>query len=127
VEQRLDSRNFESYANQFDSVSNLGGTFPRFFVLKFIDALTFATCIPATTPSTGDLKGPLVTSSFSCVAEGDKTRCKNGGGTCNIEMDGYYIVNILCIIFGVVTFYGYIKPVVMKLQLLPIKAWRLAE
>jgi PAT family acetyl-CoA transporter-like MFS transporter 1 len=110
-----------------DSVSNLGGTFPKFFILKFIDALTVAQCFPTSAPASSDLKGPLITTPFSCVAESERTRCTDGGGLCKIERDGYYIVNILCIVFGVVTFYGYIKPVVAKLQLLPIRAWRLAE
>jgi hypothetical protein len=107
-------------------VSNLGGTFPKFFVLKLIDVLTIATCSPPRSPPNSDLlKGPLVTSSFSCVAEPDKLRCSNGGGTCTITTDGYYIVNILCIIVGVLTFWGYIKPVVRSLQSLPVRAWRL--
>lgn len=109
----------------FCSVSNLGGTFPRFFILKFVDFFTVATCFPPTTPP-ADLKGDLVTSQFSCALEADKHRCIDGGGSCNIEHDGYYIVNVLCIIVGVVTFWGFIKPAALKLQSLPLRAWRLS-
>jgi hypothetical protein len=42
-----------------------------------------------------------------------------------MERDGYYIVNILCVIIGLVTFWGYIKVTVQKLQALPLRAWRL--
>lgn len=109
------------------SVSNLGGTFPRFFVLKAVDLFTSATCVPpAFPPEKSLLKGPLVSSPFSCALEGDKHRCVNGGGTCNVTTDGYYIVNILCIVIGVVTFWGYIKPAVMRIQALPLRAWRLS-
>lgn len=86
--------------------------------------LTVATCTPSTTPP-ADLKGTPITASFSCVAEADKTRCLAGGGTCKMERDGYYIVNILCVIIGLVTFWGYIKVTVQKLQALPLRAWRL--
>jgi len=40
-------------------------------------------------------------------------------------MDGYYIVNILCIVVGVVTFFGWIRPKALYLQGLPLSAWRL--
>ncbi|KAF2397544.1 acetyl-coenzyme A transporter 1 [Trichodelitschia bisporula] len=114
-----------TYMTLLATVSNLGGTFPRYFVLKFIDMFTVATCIPSESPP-AMLKGELIASPFSCVLEPEQVRCTNGGGTCKIITDGYYIVNILCIVVGVVTFWGYIKPAVKKLQSLPIRAWRLA-
>ncbi|KAF2674754.1 hypothetical protein BT63DRAFT_366548 [Microthyrium microscopicum] len=115
-----------TYMTLLATVSNLGGTFPKFFVLKLIDMLTVASCTPPGKPPASDtLKSPLVTSPFSCVAEPDKTRCTQGGGTCNITMDGYYIVNILCIVVGVLTFWGYIRNTVRSLQALPVRAWRL--
>lgn len=85
---------------------------------------TVANCTPPTSKP-ADLKGDLITSPFSCVLEPDKLRCINGGGTCKITTDGYYIINMLCILVGVITFWGYIKPAVKKLQALPIRAWRL--
>lgn len=107
------------------SVSNLGGTFPKFFILKLVDLFTQATCLPPVVPPDADkLKGPLVTSPFSCALEADKHRCKDGGGSCIIEQDGYYITNVLCVIIGAVTFWYYIKPAALKLQALPLRAWR---
>ncbi|OJD37347.1 acetyl-coenzyme a transporter 1 [Diplodia corticola] len=114
-----------TYMTLLATVSNLGGTFPRFFILKFVDFFTVATCAPPAKPPT-ELKGDLVTSAFSCALEAEKHRCLDGGGTCNIEHDGYYIVNVLCIILGLVTFWGFIKPAALKLQALPLRAWRLA-
>jgi hypothetical protein len=108
------------------SVSNLGGTFPRIFVLKLVDFFTIATCIPPTVaPAAGSLKGALVTTAFSCALEPEKNRCTNGGGTCQIERDGYYLTNILCVLIGTVTFVLFIKPAAKKLQSLPLRAWRL--
>ena len=113
-------------------MSNLGGTFPRFFVLKFVDIFTVATCEPPANPPKSDLltralKGPLVTQAFSCAQEADKHRCRDGGGFCNVTTDGYYVMNMICIIIGIVTFYGFIKPAVKKIQALPLKAWRISE
>ena len=115
-------------ANIYFSVSNLGGTFPRFFILKFVDYFTVASCHPPTSPPLEkDLKGVLITSSFNCVAEAEKHRCLDGGGTCDISRDGYYIINVVCVIVGAVTFVIYIRPVALKLQALPLRAWRLGS
>jgi len=118
-----------TYMTLLATVSNLGGTFPRFFVLKFVDAFTVATCHPNAKllPSDPSLKGPLITQAFSCVAEAEKKRCIEGGGTCVISRDGYYIVNVLCILFGVITFWGWIRQAVARIQALPLRAWRLSE
>jgi len=136
----------EDIANTRCSVSNLGGTFPRFFVLKFVDAFTTANCMPPSIPPAKDLlKGDLITQPFSCVLEAEKHRCINGGGSCNIQRDGkplhhskagstvcadfktgYYYVNVLCVLIGVVTFVMFIRPQALKLQSLPMRAWRIS-
>jgi MFS transporter, PAT family, solute carrier family 33 (acetyl-CoA transportor), member 1 len=108
------------------SVSNLGGTFPRYFVLRLVDAFTAATCFPPQDPYSDPLKGPLITEKFSCAVQADKEKCLAGGGTCEMSRDGYYIVNVMCIIFGAITFVWFIRPRVLQLQSLPLRAWRLA-
>ncbi|KAI9733393.1 MAG: hypothetical protein M1834_003477 [Cirrosporium novae-zelandiae] len=113
-----------TYMTMLATVSNLGGTFPKYFVLKLIDFFTVATCTPPTT-SPSNLKTDPLTGPFSCVVESEKHRCLEGGGTCDISQDGYQITNAVCIIFGVITFYMYIRPAVLKLQSLPLRAWRL--
>lgn len=118
---------FEIVAN--DRVSNLGGTFPRVFILKLVDVFTRATCFPSADPpkDLSSLKGPLITSAFSCAEEAEKHRCLAGGGMCQIGRDGYYITNTVCVLVGVVTFVLYIRPAALKLQALPLKAWRLTS
>ncbi|KAI5282108.1 hypothetical protein KEM54_002972 [Ascosphaera aggregata] len=119
-----------TYMTLLATVSNLGGTFPRFFVLKLVDFFTSATCYPPSEPiALSTLKPGVspVTDIFSCSLEAEKHRCIDGGGVCQVHRDGYYITNILCVIFGLVTFIWYIKPEVMKLQRLPLRAWRVVE
>lgn len=108
------------------SVSNLGGTFPRFFILKLVDSFSIATCIPPSQPLP-DSKSSPITSPFSCVQEVEKHRCIAGGGTCEMTRDGYYMTNVICVLIGIVTFWGYIRPVARRLQALPLRAWRLSE
>jgi hypothetical protein len=46
---------------------------------------------------------------------------------CDISRDGYYVMNVVCVIIGVISFWGFIKPAALKLQALPLRAWRIAE
>ncbi|EEP75551.1 conserved hypothetical protein [Uncinocarpus reesii 1704] len=112
-----------TYMTLLATVSNLGGTFPKFFVLKLVDMFAKAICVPPTDPT--NFKSP-VTSPFSCALETDKHRCIAGGGTCHVERDGFYITNVICVVIGAVTFWMYIKGSVLKLQKLPLRAWRVS-
>ena len=97
-------------------------------MLKFVDMFTVATCEPpTTTPKPETLKGDLVTEAFSCALEADRHLCRDGGGFCNVTTDGYYVMNVICIIVGIVTFWGFIKPQVTRIQALPLRAWRITE
>ncbi|XDG07868.1 hypothetical protein ABKA04_007483 [Annulohypoxylon sp. FPYF3050] len=116
-----------TYMTLLATVSNLGGTFPKYFVLRLVDAFTQATCHPPTEKlDSSMLKGPLVTETFSCAVQAERERCEHGGGSCEILHDGFYIVNILCVIVGLLTFTMYIRKKVLILQGLPLRAWRLA-
>ncbi|KAJ2894232.1 putative membrane protein [Zalerion maritima] len=119
-----------TYMTLLATVCNLGGTFPRYFVLRLVDAFTVATCTPP--DSSSMLKeesspGPRITEPFSCALQPEKERCVAGGGVCEMQRDGYYMINVLCVIFGAVTFVMYIRPKVLKLQDLPLRAWRLTN
>lgn len=118
-----------TYMTLLATVSNLGGTFPKFFILKFVDLFTSATCVP---PGTAELAKltlaegkTAVTSAFSCALEADKQRCIDGGGSCQMHRDGYYITNILFVIVGAITFWTYIEKKALALQALPLRAWRI--
>ncbi|KAI9743476.1 MAG: hypothetical protein M1818_002789 [Claussenomyces sp. TS43310] len=115
-----------TYMTLLATVSNLGGTFPRYFVLKLVDSFTVATCIAPLDAPVGSLKGPLVTEAFSCALEAEKHRCIDGGGSCDVSRDGYYITNVVCVVIGVVTFWSFIRPAALKLQGLPLRAWRIS-
>ena len=113
------------------SVSNFGGTFPKFFMLKLVDLFTKATCIP---PSASELDTFIkshpnkditpITSSFSCALEADKNICLDGGGICHMQRDGYYITNVIFVILGAALFWMYIERKALALQKLPLRAWR---
>jgi hypothetical protein len=59
------------------------------------------------------------------VIEAEKRRCIDGGGTCTIHRDGYYITNMIFVVIGAVLFWSYIQRKALALQALPLRAWRL--
>ena len=104
-----------TYMTTLNTVSNLGGTFPRFFVLQLVDYFTKATCV-------SDMLQP-----FSCALEQGKMQCLDLGGRCKTVQDGYYVMGILCLSIGTAVFFSFIRPHVLRLQGLPQKSWRVTR
>ncbi|GEM11029.1 MFS transporter, acetyl-CoA transporter [Rhodotorula toruloides] len=102
-----------------NTVSNLGGTWPKFFVLKGIDAFSVAVC------HVKDEGLDVIVSSRECVSDHGKAACAELGGTCLTERDGYYWVSTLCILTGVAILVSFVQPVARRLQTLPAAAWRI--
>jgi hypothetical protein len=104
-----------TYMTLLNTLSNLGGTWPRYFVLMAIDFFTNAPC---SSPTNDGL-------SIKCTDEKSRDQCKSLQGTCDYVSDGYYYVNILCVVFGIVSLVMYIRPTIRSLENLPERAWRL--
>ncbi|KAF9056449.1 acetyl-coenzyme A transporter 1-domain-containing protein [Panaeolus papilionaceus] len=106
-----------TYMTLLNTFTNMGGTWPKWFVLKGIDLFSEATCkIP-------DLA--LNIQATECVSDHGKAACKDIGGTCISEKDGYYTVMALSIGFGALFLVAFIIPTARKLQKLPTSAWRI--
>lgn len=120
-----------TYMTLLNTVSNLGGTWPRFFVLKMVDFLSVSECLP---PADIDLKqveeifGHTNTSVplGECLSEAGKAHCHSIGGTCNVIRDGYYWTNTICVAIGVGTLVAFILPVCRRLQKIPLSDWRVS-
>ena len=100
-----------------NTVSNFGGTWPRYFVLESVEYFTVNTC------SIHDLNG----SSLDCKDSLSKAFCLEKGGKCIMEQDGYYLINTICISIGILLLLGYISREVKRLQSLSVSVWRLKE
>ncbi|VVT54171.1 uncharacterized protein SAPINGB_P003942 [Magnusiomyces paraingens] len=112
-----------TYMTTLNTISNLGGQWPRLIVLYAVDWLTSATCQP---PSETSLSENATTpfTPFSCVKEADKAICRSLQGACEIKTDGYYVANVLCVGIGLVLFFAWIKGKMTRLQSLNTAAWR---
>ncbi|OWB72031.1 hypothetical protein B5S31_g1732 [[Candida] boidinii] len=121
-----------TYMTTLNTLSNLGGTWPKLIILYLIDNFTIANCIPE-----GDdefdiskitLNNPFVKEPFyNCISTQNKTLCKSSGGTCHVSRDGYFSTNLLCITIGLFLYFGWIRRTMNYLQSLPITAWRIGK
>ncbi|KAI9507138.1 acetyl-coenzyme A transporter 1-domain-containing protein [Russula earlei] len=110
-----------TYITLLNTVSNLGSTWPRFFVLRGIDYFTIATCV-ANSDSTS-----LAANGAECVSEEGKALCSAAAGKCVMERDGYYITTGICLVVGLLFIVGHIVPTAKRLQALPLTMWRVAR
>lgn len=108
-----------TYITLLNTVSNLGSTWPRFFVLRAIDFFSIASCEVDGDNASSIAKGA------ECVSEGGKAMCTAAAGTCVMERDGYYITTGICIVVGLSFFVAYIIPTAKRLQALPLTKWRI--
>ncbi|QRW19026.1 MFS transporter, acetyl-coa transporter [Rhizoctonia solani] len=107
-----------TYMTLLNTVSNLGGTWPRYFVLKGVDMFSEATCHVEQEGS------EILMKATECVSEHGKATCTDLGGTCVTERDGYYIVSWICIGLGASILVFYIWPTAKRLQALKRSQWR---
>ncbi|RPD58451.1 MFS general substrate transporter [Lentinus tigrinus ALCF2SS1-6] len=108
-----------TYMTLLNTFTNLGGTWPRYFVLKGVDYFSVATCEIRDSDLSVSVKAQ------ECVSEHGKAACAKLGGECVTEQDGYYIVSALCIGFGFLTIVLFLIPTARKLQAVPISKWRI--
>ncbi|GAA5907279.1 uncharacterized protein JCM6883_001156 [Sporobolomyces salmoneus] len=110
-----------TYMTLLNTVSNLGGTWPKFFVLKGIDNFSVAVC------HVKEENMDLMVASRECVSDHGKAACADLGGVCRTERDGYYWVSTLCILSGAFILLFYVQPAARRLQSLPNSAWRVMK
>ncbi|KAJ1762142.1 hypothetical protein LPJ77_000373 [Coemansia sp. RSA 2523] len=106
-----------TYMTLLNTLSNFGGTWPVYFIMRAVDYFTSATCLmPA---GMGD--------SYACATQEARKLCVKEGGVCNVTWDGYYIVSASCILLALIMFVGYIQPTVHRLERHPAHLWRVTK
>ncbi|KAI9206634.1 acetyl-coenzyme A transporter 1-domain-containing protein [Polychytrium aggregatum] len=107
-----------TYMTLLNTLSNLGGTWPRYFVLKAVDLFTDSTC---------SLNDPVTNEAIQCLDDHTRHLCKNIGGVCNTARDGYYYVGTACVVFGLAALVFWINPVIQHLDRLSDHSWKLKK
>ncbi|EJD04363.1 uncharacterized protein FOMMEDRAFT_107026 [Fomitiporia mediterranea MF3/22] len=109
-----------TYMTLLNTFTNLGGTWPRYFVLKGVDFFTIATC------KINDGGSETILEATECVSDLGKAHCADLGGTCVTERDGYYITSAVCVTLGILILSSYVIPTARRLQSLPASKWRVS-
>ncbi|KAI0244199.1 hypothetical protein L0F63_007248 [Massospora cicadina] len=95
-----------TYMTFLNTLSNLGGTWPKYFVLEAVEYFTVARC------SVGEGPGQAL----ACASDKGKRACEALGGQCAILRDGYYFVNTLTILFSILLFATFLLPLIHRLE-----------
>ncbi|KAL6070226.1 Solute carrier family 33 member 1 [Balamuthia mandrillaris] len=114
-----------TYLTLLNTFSNFGGTWPKFFVLYFVDFFTTKHCI-LNNNDNDDAAGASASLSNNnfCASEEEQESCVALGGTCTIVSDGYYLVAMACSVIGLITFL-FLQRYFLPLQHLKKSAWML--
>lgn len=102
-----------TYMTLLNTVCNLGGNWPSTLALWAVDLLTWKTCHSTDAALDGT----------KCNSSEDSLVCVNGGGQCLVDVDGFYIESIICIVFGFIWFrWG--RRVIRQLEDQDESAWK---
>ncbi|KAI9349154.1 acetyl-coenzyme A transporter 1-domain-containing protein [Obelidium mucronatum] len=107
-----------TYMTLLNTINNLAGTWPKYFILQSVEHFTDAYCVfPANSTQ----------QTFKCTSDTAKSQCKTLEGLCDKKSDGYYPVSIACVVTGVIVLFAVVRPTVAFLEKVPDAAWRVAR
>ncbi|XP_069172066.1 acetyl-coenzyme A transporter 1 isoform X2 [Procambarus clarkii] len=102
-----------TYMTLLNTFTNLGGNWPAWIALRYVSELTWKSCLGVMT-------------AFSCNSKQEEQMCEAAGGTCTINIDGYYVESVLLLVFGLLWMYWGISTI-KRLQNLPVSAWAVSR
>ncbi|EGG07261.1 uncharacterized protein MELLADRAFT_35703 [Melampsora larici-populina 98AG31] len=113
-----------TYMTLLNTVCNLGGTWPKYFVLKGVDYFTEAYCGFENESFLFTLANLILIFwvlgfgyvGKECVTDLGKSTCLDLNGICQTQKDGYYIMQIVCILIGAISLSLIISPTAQRLQ-----------
>nr|CAG4649258.1 EOG090X04K8 [Scapholeberis mucronata]SVE93560.1 EOG090X04K8 [Scapholeberis mucronata] len=75
-----------TYMTLLNTVCNLGGNWPSTLALWSVDALTWKSC--------------SIADDNQCRDSAETQACTDKGGQCIVELDGFYVESLVCIVIG---------------------------
>lgn len=98
-----------TYMTMLNTFTNLGGNWPSWIALRFVQELTWKSCNGAD-------------SELLCNTKIQEKQCEAGGGTCSTDIDGYYVESVVFMVIGFLWMQWGV-PTIKRLQALPIQSW----
>lgn len=100
-----------TYMTLLNTMSNLGGTWPKFFIMTLINNTTIYEC-----EISPDKYEYLTGTPQECIYE--------KFGTATLVREGYYTVNMFCCLFGIILYWTFLRRNANILNKLPTEAWK---
>ena len=121
-----------TYMTLLNTVSNLGGTWPRYFVLKMVDYFGVSMCRPPVGVDMDKVENVLGQANASlslgeCKSDAGMKQCQSVGGSCVLVRDGYFATSTICVTVGLCTLLLFIMPVCRYLQRIPPAEWHVVS
>lgn len=110
-----------TYMTLLNTFSNVGNAWPKILALASIDGFTRRIC-RIDPQMASSMTGPF---DDSCGTDEAMTACQKIGGTCAIITDGYYVVNWLSVMIGVLLMHLVVRRIIWKVETMPISTWRI--
>ncbi|KAJ3018474.1 UNVERIFIED_CONTAM: hypothetical protein HDU68_011136 [Siphonaria sp. JEL0065] len=107
-----------TYMTLLNTINNLAGTWPKYFILHSVEYFTDAYCV---------FPESSTHNPFKCTSDTAKSQCKTLEGVCDKKSDGYYPVSVVCVLTGLVVLFLVVRPTVAFLEKVPEAAWRVAR
>lgn len=102
-----------TYMTLLNTLSNFGGTWPRLIIMSMINYFSIYECYM-----------PEYREVFQYHGKSMEVCTREFNGEVTIVRDGYYITNAICVIVGVILYFGFLKRKALQLQRTPVSAWR---
>lgn len=102
-----------TYMTMLNTFTNLGGNWPAWIALRFVQELTWKSCNGATN------------NELFCNTKVQEKRCEGGGGTCSTDIEGYYVESVVFMVIGFL-WMKWGVPTIKRLQDLPMQSWLVA-
>nr|SVE74125.1 EOG090X04K8 [Daphnia barbata] len=103
-----------TYMTLLNTVCNLGGNWPSTLALWSVDALTWKRC---------HLENSIDNGANKCRDSVETLTCTEAGGQCIVELDGFYVESLICIIIGFL-WLRWGGKVIQQLQSKDQRAWK---
>nr|CAG4641622.1 EOG090X04K8 [Eurycercus lamellatus] len=102
-----------TYMTLLNTVCNLGGNWPSTLAMWSVDTLTWKSCQLANDESNVN----------SCQTAAETLACTEMGGKCNVDIDGFYIESLICIVIGFI-WLRWGRKTIEQLQAKDESAWK---
>ncbi|CAO1327775.1 unnamed protein product [Diamesa serratosioi] len=108
-----DQRFGGTYMTLLNTISNFGYKWSATLMLWLVEFITWKSCVVDTSFSNAN----------TCSNKDQVESCKQLGGSCRMDIDGYYIECTLCIIYGIL-WYFWGKKKIKAVQNIPLESWQ---